>query len=640
MNRTAYFLCFLGVALLASVQQLALAQTDDWIGSGGATWSTGGAGFVSSPSGAATDFSTGDKVQFENIYNDLSPSQTPSSYTVQINGTVNPSQVYVNTDTAANPSDTYMFTGSGTIGDASSPTSLTVAAGTLNIANISGNTYSNGTTVSGGTLLANNAGGSATGSGSVTVNATATIGGGGFIGGPVTIDSGGFLAPSATLSPTAATNLTINNSLTLNDGASLNYNLNTPNVHGTGGGNDLTTVTNGGTLNINPDLNVNVTAGTNFGDGSYELVHYASGNITNLSNSFSGWNVNFAPSTLAPNTFETLSYSFQNDTANDDIDLNVTSMSSSSTAPVLSVGQTTTTVQQVGSPISIKITTTVSSPNGKSSPAGGSGGGSKAPPTGGAMVARGMPQGPGGGNMMSQGAKPKMFMISVKAPTLTMLPPNTPMFVAKGFPYNTLNNLSPAAVGPATPIVVKDGNGTVVGAYYPAGTKPPQAVPNDYLPGYYLAPNFSISDPPAVAQPTYYGLDYSAGPYTDIYLADIIGGNPVLPETLDTTDVDGVLEGSDAVDEYQGSFLSLIQSDFGATDPSQLSNAQWDDLEGSYGYDPVGLVAWAVDDVPSGVYTVVGLGSPVPLPTSLAGGALMMAIAAWIWMRWNRKSEA
>lgn len=70
-----------------------------------------------------------------------------------------------------------------------------IGAGTVSLANPTGNTYGGNTTITAGTLLANNTSNSATGTGTVSIGSGATLGGAGFIDGAVTALAGGKIAP-------------------------------------------------------------------------------------------------------------------------------------------------------------------------------------------------------------------------------------------------------------------------------------------------------------------------------------------------------------------------------------------------------------------------------------------------------------
>lgn len=327
------------VALPSSV----LAQfvpVDNWVGSSTppSTWTNpDSTNWFSSTSPTPTTYNNGDTVQFFSQYSYGPPptTVTPNSFTVTFGASpLSPSSMTVRTDNTA--SHEYIFTGSGSIGNFSviNPTTLTLSAGTLNIMNPGGNTYT-GTTRVTGTLLVNNTSNSATGTGPVIVDATGMLGGSGFIGsamgGLVTVNSGGSIVPTAALQPNAANNLTLNNGLILNGGSSLGYNLNLPNTFGTGGGNDLTTVN--GAVTINPNTTLSIKPGASFNAGTYELVHY--GSLLNNSSGFQGWGANFqsAPSNLAAGQY--LLLAFHNDAAHNDIELVVTT---TSTAPTFNPG--------------------------------------------------------------------------------------------------------------------------------------------------------------------------------------------------------------------------------------------------------------------------------------------------------------
>lgn len=137
------------------------------------------------------------------------------------------------------------------------------------------NSYSGGTTVDAGVLLASNATGSATGSGNVVVNAGGTLAGGGSIAGSVSIVDG-ILAPG-----TSAGTLSLGG-LSLASGALLNFELDAPNVVGSGV-NDLVVV--GGNLTLDGTLAVSPLAG--FGTGTYRLFDYT-GSLSDLGLELSG----------------------------------------------------------------------------------------------------------------------------------------------------------------------------------------------------------------------------------------------------------------------------------------------------------------------------------------------------------------
>jgi hypothetical protein len=209
-------------------------------------------------------------------------------------------------------------------------------------------------------------------------------------------------------------------------------------------------------------------------------------------------------------------------------------------------------------------------------------------------------------------------------PVVGQLAPGTPYFAPSGVqvgdPAQTGIPVSPNAPYTTNPPFNPPGTGQVsiggrvVGAIYPAGTNPPSAAPDDWLPVFYLAPLIVVVDPPATPVPTYYGESFAPLPGLDgIYLADQVGGEDELPGELDS-----MAAGIDDQFDYQGSFLSLVQSDFPSiTDLSQLTPGQWEDFDGSYGLDPFNNIAWSVDDIPDANYVVVGIGTGVPEPGTL-----------------------
>lgn len=559
--------------------------------------------WLSSAANAPATYANGDAVVFQNLYTYTSPpsTATPNSFVVTVQGTVSPGSIAVSTDTATHPADKYVFTGSGGIAGTGT---LTLNAGALNIANTAGNTYSGGTTVNGGTLLVNNSAGSATGTGAVTVNATGVLGGGGSIGGATTIAGGGFLAPSANPSPPplttsgTAANLTVNNALTLSSGSGLTYNLNMPNVPGTGGGNDLTTVN--GNLTLNTNVALGISSGSSFGTGTYELLHYNT--LTNNSAGFSGWNATLlnTPGSLTPGTFYNLGFS--NDASHDNIDLTV---ATSSSAPTLGPGGSTNFVIQQNQAINF------SAPNNPVAKATGN-------------------TGPGGPNVnfyLARGPAPQQKGFGIGwAVAPVMVTPGTPVWANTNVVVDTVGNKSNKAVpgtngfdGPlaavtCNPAICNAGQVKPGGAYYVAGFNPPLNIPNDWLPWYRLAPLMAVADPPATPVPTYYGESFAAisgiNPLS-IVMVDQVGGAEQEPETLDS-----LPDGADDRSNYQGSFLSLVQSDFPSiTDLSQLTPAQWLMFDGSWGVDIADDIAWSVNDLQDATLTVIG---DVPEPGSLA----------------------
>src|SRR5207245_1410432 len=161
--------------------------------------------------------------------------------------------------------------------------------------------------------------------------------------------------------------------------------------------------------------------------------------------------------------------------------------------------------------------------------------------------------GPGGLNVslfLARGPQPaaKGFNLGW-IPVAEQVPPGTPVFAPNGTRVDVFGTRSPNAApaptngfdGPdilcAPPIC----GPADAGAYYVAGFDPPAADPNDWFPAFRLAPLIIVRDPPASAAPTYYGETFSipsgfADPngLNDVYLADDVNGEDLLPSTLDT----------------------------------------------------------------------------------------------------------
>jgi hypothetical protein len=162
----------------------------------------------------------------------------------------------------------------------------------------------------------------------------------------------------------------------------------------------------------------------------------------------------------------------------------------------------------------------------------------------------------------------------------------------------------------------------------------------------YLSPEMSYIDPPYTPAPHYLGESFMAPPGdadSNVFL-----GAQVPTDLTDTwvnaPTLDTLPKGVDApATEYQGSFLSLIDSFFPSiTDPGQLTAGEWSEFNGSYGVDFNDSTAWAVVDNPGpDNYQVVGTTAPVPLPDSLYGGlALMVGMGAMIIQKRRRRGEA
>ncbi|KTD99948.1 hypothetical protein ATE68_05720 [Sphingopyxis sp. H038] len=126
------------------------------------------------------------------------------------------------------------------------------------------NSYAGATNVNAGTLLVNGDQSAATGL--LTVASGAMLGGSGRIGGSVNVLNGGILAPG-----NSPGTLNIDGNLALADGSVLNFEFGQADVAG-GPLNDLVNV--GGNLTLDGTINVNVSAGGNFGGGLYRVFNY------------------------------------------------------------------------------------------------------------------------------------------------------------------------------------------------------------------------------------------------------------------------------------------------------------------------------------------------------------------------------
>lgn len=114
-----------------------------------------------------------------------------------------------------------------------------------------------------------------------TVNTAGTLAGVGSDAGPVSLF--GTVAPG----DSGAGELSTPGGLTLQSDSTLAFDLSTPLVSGTLGGNDRVDTQD---LSLNTDVALAVTAGPLFGLGSYDLIDY-SGSLSNDSANFSGWTV-------------------------------------------------------------------------------------------------------------------------------------------------------------------------------------------------------------------------------------------------------------------------------------------------------------------------------------------------------------
>lgn len=133
------------------------------------------------------------------------------------------------------------------------------------------NSYAGATNVNAGTLRIN--GNQSAATGLVTVASGATLGGNGTIGGSVNVLNGGILAPG-----NSPGTLDINGDLSLAGGSVMNFEFGEANVVG-GALNDLVNV--GGNLTLDGTINVNVSAGGNFGGGLYRVFNYGGALVDN-----------------------------------------------------------------------------------------------------------------------------------------------------------------------------------------------------------------------------------------------------------------------------------------------------------------------------------------------------------------------
>ncbi|KQZ69554.1 hypothetical protein ASE06_01670 [Sphingopyxis sp. Root214] len=133
------------------------------------------------------------------------------------------------------------------------------------------NSYAGATNVNAGTLLVN--GNQSAATGLLTVASGATVGGNGRIGGSVNVLNGGILAPG-----NSPGTLNIDGNLALAGGSVLNFEFGQADVAG-GSLNDLVNV--GGNLTLDGTINVNVSAGGNFGGGLYRVFNYGGALVDN-----------------------------------------------------------------------------------------------------------------------------------------------------------------------------------------------------------------------------------------------------------------------------------------------------------------------------------------------------------------------
>ncbi len=638
-------------------------------GSGNNLWDTTSANWNT----ANNLYANGDTAQFDDTAGSSNTNVTIAPQTPPLN----PAGVIVDSTT-----NNYVFSGGGYI--AGSGSLLKEGSSTLTIENSTANTYSGGTTINDGTLLAddsatpsNNGGGSSTGTGPVLVNGGATsgtLGGDGIVGGNTSIQSGATLAPG---SGNAGDLLTFSdsgsNALVLSTGANLSYSLNAPNQTGGTNGNDMADVT--GQLVLNPQISLSITPGASFNTGTYQLINY--GTLQDNSNNFSGWNASLTsiPTNLPASTYYVFGFSNHFTSSNsgqNTINLDVTT---STTAPSLTQGQSASLVQPADTPLDHS---TPSNPA-FTVPTGGAGGNSG--PGG---------SGASGGNGVSvSGTGPTQFFVA-RGPDDAANAPKmfnfawavAPAIAPGGIYFNdgtggassvtyvpnaaaraggaaatnpanyTLTNARPgpnwAYAGGSVPgFSVATGKLVMVNGTADTGTpfnppaqnraNPAPAIPSPYpgvggapaqnpaawLPVFALSPVITVQDPPAFDVPTYYGETFTnPNGDTGIYLADVVGGTLDLPTSLDQLST-----GADAHPDYSGSFLFLVQSVLGPgiTSLSQLTDSQWLLFDGSYGIDPSTDTAWTVSDAPNNQFEVIGIGTAAvitPEPGALAFIAL------------------
>jgi fibronectin-binding autotransporter adhesin len=511
----------------------------------------------------------------------------------------------------------------------------------------SASTYSGGTTINSGVLKIQDSSSttsSALGTGPVIVNNGGTLGGGlsasSFVYGLTTVNGGGSIVPGD------ATNMTFQHGLVLNPGAGLTYTLNTPGLSnaGPGGGNDL--ITSSTNVTIGTNIPVSINPGVSFGSGTYSLIQY--GNLTDNSHSFQGWTATLQtiPAALA-STKAYYTMSILNNVSGKNIDLVVDA--ATTTPPTLTSAKSSTTLilpanmkinnSAVNNPV-VSINAPVNNGN-----IGGNNGLIQNfnffMANGGLPVAKGfsfawVPV------LAVLPAGTPYFNISTLSATQTTADPNTAAgggniggWAYAGLVPTNLGGALNSGAGPNAGLADTGLPYALADAHYaaaPFAVAAPSAYANAHvgpipgnvwLPAFLLAPLMIVVDPPATPVPTYYGESF-VNPNGDLGLYLALDENG----TIEPAVADDFLGGPDgfgndtygelAVNNFQGSFLSLVESDFPSiTDVNQLSTDQWDEFDGSFGIDPANSIAWAVDDEPDADYTVVGIGTGVPEPTSL-----------------------
>ena len=642
--------CSLALSLAAPMAMA--SNTDVWTNSSGnGIWDTTSQNWL--VNGSPGDYSQGDNVVFNDTVGSL------SDYNVTLGSVTSglmPTSITVN-----NSNGNYVFSGGGYLSVPGSPPLTTFTksgTGMLTIANTVSNRFPSiygSVTVQGGTLLADNSGGPSCGT-KTLVDSGATIGGTGEINGDLTINNGGYLAPSAGRSVGSDSQLNVFNNVSLG-AVSLNYNENAPGSYSNGispnnTSNDVTIA--GATLSINPNLNLNIEPGSQFNTGSYTILHY--GNLSDNSQNFLGWNANLlaAPPNVPAGSFYTLG--FQNDSTNSNINLVV---STSTNPPALGPGQTAVFNQPAnGNPLNNSGDNdpnsgppiVIAPPNNYTGPHG----------TGNPLLPNGQPnpnyspnnnfnfaRGP-----IANGGQPKTFSIGW-APTgiqiqtgntyinvgPSLLPPPNPPGLCAGVPPPGPSAFGQVAFAGGPPVIYDSSvpgdptsclillSGTVINGVA-------------WVPAQYYAPVVVVHDPGTGADlPTYYGESYSdpTTPENQQFAAGLAlediqnNGNLVLPSSLDTQ-----ATGTDAKQQYDGSFLSIVKSFLPSiTSLSQLTNSQWSLFDGSYGLDPANNIAWTVTDIPNANLVVAGPGTysvdiTTPEPAVLAlmgiGGVALLLL--------------
>lgn len=157
-------------------------------------------------------------------------------------------------------------------------------SGVLSIIGSPSSTNSTALNVNAGTVLLANTSGNAWGTGPVAVASAATIGGAGTTGGTLTTSSGGHIAPGNGVNGGGL--LTFAGNLTISNGTILDYDLSTPGGAIGASGNDGLKTT-GSIATFGTGLTLNITPGASFGNGTYPLIQFtgvgpAAGSLSNF----------------------------------------------------------------------------------------------------------------------------------------------------------------------------------------------------------------------------------------------------------------------------------------------------------------------------------------------------------------------